>query len=253
MKDAVKKFEEMYQMTESWFDNFHNKMKNTIKPKYSQNQNVQQLLKKHGKDLESGDECKGLSKGPNNLFFSTVGSSEALFGKNRNKVEDMGDLKISKRELRCYDLTKDKFGIAWLFDNNAKFTAKKIWGQPGDIHFEGIWESGIFKGAWHGPQENFKTSSQNYQGTGWNPNAQSGHHQNNTQPIEFKLYNEVSREYATKTLTDIIEMYARGLINKHSTQVFYNNKWIYFFQLPEFNEIESAAQRLIAGGPPPAP
>ena len=70
MKNAVEKFEQMLNLTEAWFDDFHNRMKNTLNMKYNQNQNVQQRMQQHGKDLESGAECKGLSKGPNNLFFS---------------------------------------------------------------------------------------------------------------------------------------------------------------------------------------
>ena len=256
MKNAVEKFEQMLNLTEAWFDDFHNRMKNTLNMKYNQNQNVQQRMQQHGKDLESGAECKGLSKGPNNLFFSNVGGASATVGKNRNQIDDLGDLKISKRELRCYDLQKDKFGIAWLFSDDAKFHAKKIWGQPGEIHFDGTWEGGVFNGVWHGDSKNYKTSPQNFRGTGLNFNQQNQQNQAAQQGLPPKriYYVSINGQDIQKTYPEIIAMYANGQIDKDATEVIRDGLkgWVSLSELPEFPQIFAASQRIAAGGIPPS-
>lgn len=262
MRNAVEKFEQMLNITEAWFDDFHNRMKNTLNMKYNQNQNVQQRMQQHGKDLESGAECKGLSKGPNNLFFSNVGGASAIVGKNRNQIDDLGDLKISKRELRCYDLQKDKFGIAWLFSDDAKFHAKKIWGQPGEIHFDGIWEGGVFNGIWHGRQEDYKSSMQNFQGTGLNmggnPAVQNSTNQQQTpsqgpapQVLNYVIW--LNNQHTYKTLPEVIEMLANGVIQADTTQIFRDGlnkerRYVILSTLPEYPQIFSAFQRLMSKG-----
>lgn len=160
--DPLEKYNKLFEDADSIFNRLGNAANRLLKPQNSDFADA--YVEKHKQDMESGAECSGLKVGdkPNGLFWSATGSIEGIFGRNRNKVDDLGDLEITKRELRCYDVSKDIYNIEWLYDNHAKFHAKKIWGNSKTgIHFEGEWfPGGIFKGIWEGPVANFKAAPQ---------------------------------------------------------------------------------------------
>lgn len=251
MKDPVEEFERMRKITESFLDDFNGRLKKTLNVGYKPNPNIQHLMSKHANDLESGAECKGISKGPNKLFFSQVGDIGAVIGQNRNKIEDIGGLNISKRDLRCYDLTKDKYGIAWLFDDNAKYHAKKIWGGPNDIHFEGEWSGGVFKGVWHGPDSNWKTAPANYQGTGLGAAAA----QVNPTVVNYTVLSK--GKPVQRTTQQIIKLLMLKKINS-MTQIYRpgintTNSYVFLHQLPEYAQLQAAATELVNKRIAPAP
>ncbi len=161
--DPLEKYNKLTEDADSIFNRLSNATSRILKPK-EDSAFVNAYVEKHKLDMESGAECAGLKVGdkPNGLFWSAPGSIEGVFGRNRNKVDDLGDLEITKRELRCYDVSKDIYNIEWLFDNHAKFHAKKIWGNEKiGIHFDGEWFPGsIFRGIWVGPVANFKAAPQ---------------------------------------------------------------------------------------------
>lgn len=110
-------------------------------------QSVSDTIAKYKKEREIKNKCKELgSEGQNGLFELQKNGTSATFGEAKNFVKDIRGLEISIDELVCYDLSKDKFGVAWLFADSAKFEAKRIWGKPGTIYFDGIWRAGEFKG-----------------------------------------------------------------------------------------------------------
>jgi len=158
--DPIEKHDKLTQEADSLFNRLNQATQKLFKPQQSDFANA--YVDQHRKDLESGAECQGLKVGdkPNDKFWSAVGSIEAIFGRNRNKVDDIGELDITKRELRCYDTDKDIYNIEWLYDNRAKYHAKKIWGNPKEgIHFLGEWYPGaVFKGIWEGPVSDFKAA-----------------------------------------------------------------------------------------------
>ena len=55
-------------------------------------------------------------------------------------------------DFKCYDIEKDVFGIAWLFDPSAKYKALSIGGnlkaniRNQSVDFNGIWSNGDFYG-----------------------------------------------------------------------------------------------------------
>lgn len=148
MKDPILEFSEIDNRIDEIFGFLKNRGKTVnknINP-YPSQKNVSSILDKHRREVESGDECAPFKTKPNELFWSATGAKEAEFGKSKNKVSDISELRISKRELRCYDIKNDPSGIAWLFANDARFEAEKIWGNPKEIYFKGKWMGGEFKG-----------------------------------------------------------------------------------------------------------
>lgn len=143
-----KEFERLNEAFLDFFKNIGNK-KQTVVPKPVNKTAV-----------EAGGECAIFGTEPNNLFWSELGAVDAAFGRNKNYVKDITEFSLSKRQLRCYDLKKDPNQIAWLFSDNAKFEAEKIWGKPGQIYFQGKWMNGDFKGIMVQPSQfiggNFK-------------------------------------------------------------------------------------------------
>jgi hypothetical protein len=145
MWEPIKKLEEIQQLNDNIFkriDELFGFGKKAEQPS---------VVNKYKQSIDSGEECKAYGTTPNNLFWSEVGSKEAWIGKNKNHVNDITEF-ISKRDLRCYDLKKDPYKIAWLFSPDTKFEAEKIWGEPskrpGEIYFKGTWKGGDFKGLW---------------------------------------------------------------------------------------------------------
>ncbi len=258
MKNAVKEFERIQLITEGIFNKI---IKSFTHPSpiskqhklAGLNKKTQQILNKHQIDIESGAECKGLKAGkkPNNIFWSKTGDKVGAFGKNRNIVDDLGDF-ITKRELRCYDITKDIYGIAWLFADNAKFHANKIWGTgKDDVHFDGVWSGGVFKGIWESGPENWKTDVSNFKGVGLNlsqnQNPQPTTNQN-PQPIEYIIW--LQGAHTKKTFQEIAEMYSEGKIDDN-TQIFRDGignarNYVFLSNLPEYPNIKAAANNIIA-------
>jgi len=66
--------------------------------------------------------------------------------------------KINIKDLICYDLDEDIYGIAWLLDYNASYTANKISGKllafkPNQsVNFSGSWGKGKFYGKFEGEE-----------------------------------------------------------------------------------------------------
>jgi len=182
-------------------------------------------VEKHRQDMESGAECKGCKAGdkPNEVFWSNVGSIDATFGKNRNKVDNIGDLEISKRELRCYDVKKDVYGIAWLFNPNAKFHAEKIWGDPKNkqnkIYFKGSWYTGEFKGIMdYGFQQ---LEMPTYTDDEYLPPTPP------PIPPFYYWYDEEGTSHGPIFFIELQNTYHAGIISK--------NTWVYRKELPQAN------------------
>lgn len=76
-----------------------------------------------------------------------------LYIENLVRESGMGTFrKLNVRDLVCYDLSRDIYGIAWLLDYNASYNAEKISGKllankfNQSVVFQGDWESGKFYG-----------------------------------------------------------------------------------------------------------
>lgn len=233
MKDWIKEVEQQNQLAESYLD----KLSNIFSPK-SNNPSSSQIIKNYEKDIESGNECKKekVGKIPNNLFWSETGSVFAIIGKNKNKIHDISDLKVTKRQLRCYDLSRDVFQIAWLF--NGKFEAKKIWDGPlGDnIRFDGIWKSGDFYGIWESTADNWKAPASDFKGTGAHPST-----------IASALGGPQPREYYTWimgvkdgpfNIGQIKHMFNTGGINR-DTEIWRDGIGKYYVPLAEIPEFST--------------
>ncbi len=230
--DPIEKYNKLTQEADSLFNRLNQATQKLFKPQQSDFEKA--YVDQHRKDMESGAECQGLRVGdkPNNIFHSVVGSIEAMFGKNQNKVDDISDLDITKRELRCYDTNKDIYDINWLFDSNAKYHAKKIWGDPTEgIHFLGEWFPGsIFKGIWEGPASDFKAApiyfkdirgiSLQQVGNGSQAN-QGSQSQTNQQPIRptipmYIYFDSNQIEHGPFTFNQLKQAYTSGGINKQT-------------------------------------
>lgn len=242
--EPIVEFEKTQLVLESIFQRMANGISNAFKSKPNYKQSLANSVSNYKNKVDSGQECKGLKvgKGHNELFWSETGSLSAIFGKNRNAVADIGDLKISKRELRCYDLKKDLYKISWLFSNDASYQAQKIWGKPGEIHFEGIWKSGFFYGVWESPIENWKTDRKYFKGTGLDFNKIKSTTQK-ANPIEYYLYNTLSKKQSGPfTANQIVNLYKKAKINRTS-QIWRNGlgaDYILVKDLPEFKDILAA-------------
>lgn len=80
-----------------------------------------------------------------------------LYIENAVRGIGMGSFrKINVRDLVCYDLSKDTYGIAWLLDENSSYIATKISGKlklnkfNQSVNFDGIWNYGKFYGKFEG-------------------------------------------------------------------------------------------------------
>jgi hypothetical protein len=172
VKDPLQEFEELNKGVDKIFENIfqkltsalHTKMPSglSVKPIQTHSglpskqyvyqgsqlgQKVSDRIAKYREEERVKAQCVALgSDGPNDLYELGKNGISATFGKAKNKVRDTRGLAISPEELMCYDLQKDKLGIAWLFDDNARFEAKRIWGGPKKVYFQGIWNAGDFKG-----------------------------------------------------------------------------------------------------------
>lgn len=242
--EPIVEFEKTQLILEGIFQKMAAGISSAFKPKVNYKQSLANSVSNYKNKVDSGQECKGLKvgKGHNELFWSETGSLSAIFGKNRNMVNDIGDLKISKRELRCYDLKKDLYKIGWLFSNDASYQAEKIWGIPGEIHFKGVWKAGFFYGVWESPIENWKTDRKYFKGTGLDFNKLKNT-TNKANPIEYYLYNPLSRKQRGPfTSKQIINLFKSAKINRTS-QIWREElgpNYIFLKDLPEFKDILSA-------------
>lgn len=170
MKDSVKEFEKLNEnlnkiLEANWFNPlswFSDKSQESEPNKSYQRSDV---INKHLQSIESEEECApGTS---NRRFSSEPGSNSATFYSIKNKkivqtgfVKDikpfLDNAGISKKFLRCYDLSKDKLKINWLF--NGEFNADILdWDKKKKkVIFQGIWKSGLFGGINY-PKQDEKT------------------------------------------------------------------------------------------------
>lgn len=154
MKDPVQEFEALNEA----IGNIFNRIGNVVNKKlgvsnkgantaYITPKSAQQNITAHAQGIETGSECP-VGTAPNGKFFSEVGSPHAQFGERgyvKNIVPFLNSLNISKRDLRCYDLKKDKLKIKWLFDGD--YEADTIWFKKRKIYFQGKWNNGAFEGV----------------------------------------------------------------------------------------------------------
>jgi hypothetical protein len=91
-----------------------------------------------------------------------------LYVENLVRESGMGTFrKLNVRDLVCYDLSRDIYGIAWLLDPYASYTAEKISGKllankyNQSVLFQGNWESGKFYGRAEGSRQINKILNQN--------------------------------------------------------------------------------------------
>jgi len=161
MKDSVKEFENLNQKVEVLFESlsflnpnkwFSDKSSDAeANRNYSQNSTINQYLQ----SIESGEECS--PNAPNQRFHSEPGSNSATFYSIKNKklvptgfVKDikpfLANSGFSKKMLRCYDLSKDRLKIGWLF--NGEFNADILdWDKKKrKVIFQGQWKNGLFGG-----------------------------------------------------------------------------------------------------------
>jgi hypothetical protein len=80
-----------------------------------------------------------------------------LYIENTVRGSGMGSFrKIIIRDLVCYDLSKDTYGIAWLLNSDTAYVAEKISGKllankfNQSVNFQGDWQSGPFYGKFAG-------------------------------------------------------------------------------------------------------
>ena len=80
-----------------------------------------------------------------------------LYIENTVRGVGMGSFrKLNVRDLVCYDLSKDTYGIAWLLSENSSYTANKISGKllvnkfNQSVNFDGTWNYGKFYGKFEG-------------------------------------------------------------------------------------------------------
>lgn len=241
--DLLAEFEKTELILESIFEKMANKISSAFKPTAANyKQSLANSVSNYKNKVDSETECKGLKVGGNNngLFWSETGSLSAIFGKNRNAVDDIGDLKISKREFRCYDLKKDTYKIGWLYSDNASYKAEKIWGIPGEIHFNGIWNSGYFYGIWEGPIENWKADRKYFKGTGLDFKNISRGNQKKAIPLEYYLYHTISKKQTGPySVNQITKLFKTSKINRTS-QIWREGlgpNYIFVKDLPEYGDI----------------
>lgn len=149
MKDQVEEYEQLQAKIDNLFEAI--KLPSWLTPKPRTNtinithQKPQSVID-YEKSVENNTECPG---GGNGRFVSELGSASGTFYssnfKHKGFVKDLTPLinnaKISKKFLRCYDLTKDPMKIAWLF--NGDFEADYLdWDtQQKKIIFSGKWKN----------------------------------------------------------------------------------------------------------------
>ena len=80
-----------------------------------------------------------------------------LYIENTVRGTGMGNFrKLIVRDLVCYDLDKDMYGIAWLLSSDASYVAEKVSGKllankfNQSVNFQGDWQSGKFYGKFAG-------------------------------------------------------------------------------------------------------
>jgi hypothetical protein len=158
MKDPVKQFEELdgriNNLFEAWFNPkswFSNKPSSTASTVSYGGSSLADKIR-HRK--ESGEECGGTGNTSNKRFYSEDGSNSAKFyskkGEITGEVDDIKPFidgaKISKKYLRCYNLTKDPLKIAWLFNGNFKANVLGWNPKTKKVTFQGKWKGGVFMG-----------------------------------------------------------------------------------------------------------
>lgn len=157
MKDSIKEFENLnnrinklfeglgWMNPSNWFSD--NSQTNKIKDSYKRGSALTDYLSK----IESGECEYGVS---NNRFSSEPGKNDAYFydesgevtGYVKNIKPFLSKAGITKQNLRCYNLDKDKLNISWLFD--GKFNAEILsWDtKKRKIIFNGKWNGGLYNG-----------------------------------------------------------------------------------------------------------
>ena len=164
MKDPIKQFEELdgriNNLFEVWFKPstwFSSKQSSTGA---TASYGGSALADKMRKDKESGAEC-GEGNSGNKRFNSEDGSNSAKFynkkGEITGEVDDIkpfiSGAKISKKYLRCYNLTKDPLNISWLFNGNFKASVLGWNPKTKKVTFQGKWKGGVFMGEKYAGQE----------------------------------------------------------------------------------------------------
>ena len=139
MQDYIEQFEILNEAVGNVFRNIGSKLFGSK----TTNSNVPASIQ-HKQNMDSGAECP-IGTSPNRLFTSELGSSVAAFGPKANGIVNninplLGSLKISKRDLRCYDFKTDKYKLAWLFKGD--FNADKIIYKGKKFYFYGTWGNG---------------------------------------------------------------------------------------------------------------
>lgn len=136
---------------------------------------------KRYQDTDSDTDCAKMDVGKkrNRKVAGTAGEGSVTIGKN--KIANIKGIKFElldakgkgtgkfdnaiPRDFKCYDESKDIYGIKWLFDENASYEATAISGElkagvkNQSVNFWGKWLGGTFNGHLFGSHADFAAGS----------------------------------------------------------------------------------------------
>jgi hypothetical protein len=133
------------------------------------------------KDSDTDADCANMDVGDklNRKVAGTTGTASVTIGKNTiknikgirfelldNKGKGTGSYDNAiVNDFKCYDLSKDIYGIKWLFDDSASYEAESITGdlkagvKNQSVAFFGKWKAGLFQGKFMSDPKDFSPGS----------------------------------------------------------------------------------------------